>query len=73
MLEKDEKIKSVKGTNYFSAPECCEEGSNSFEGKPLDIWALGVTMFILIFKKLPFYLENEENVIGLLNLIAEAK
>ena len=33
---------------------------NIIHGKPLDIWALGVTSYILAYKKLPF-VENDDN------------
>jgi serine/threonine protein kinase len=48
------------------------EEIKEFAGKPLDIWALGVTIYILAFKELPFKTENSENVIELLDLISNA-
>lgn len=71
-------FKSVEGTTYFFAPECCkeeedEENKKGYKGKPVDIWALGVTTFILVFKTLPFCESNSENVIGLYDLIAKGE
>ena len=48
------------------APECCDRKlkSNlyqyiatvqSFSGKAVDVWALGVTLFCMLYNKLPFY------------------
>jgi [calcium/calmodulin-dependent protein kinase] kinase len=67
--EGDKVSKKVEGTMFFYAPECCEEDIKEFAGKPLDIWALGVTTYILTFKKLPFELENQEDILGLLDHI----
>lgn len=40
---------------YFYAPEMCKEDADSeFEAFPLDIWALGVTLYCLVYLKLPF-------------------
>lgn len=65
--------KKVEGTMYFMAPECCEEEVKQFAGKPLDIWALGVTTFILTYKDLPFKPDNPENIIELMDLISNGK
>lgn len=32
--------------------------SNAEIGKPVDIWALGVSLYCLIYRKLPFYHDN---------------
>ncbi len=45
----------------------------SFAGKPLDIWALGVTLFIMTFNKLPIRGEDDGNIMEILDLINEAK
>ena len=44
-----------------------------FKGKPVDVWALGVTAFILTFRKLPFIPENPSNLIELFAIIEAAK
>jgi serine/threonine protein kinase len=35
----------------------------SFSGKAADIWALGVTLYCMIYKQLPFWDENEFTII----------
>ena len=58
------------------APECCDRkniGFNeyiscianveSFSGKAADIWALGVTLYCMIFNELPYWAETEFGVI----------
>lgn len=59
------------GTLYFNAPEICgdEQDPNAVKGKPLDIWALGVTAYILAYNKLPFVVDNSLDVSGLLEKI----
>lgn len=63
---------------YFYPPECCsahnaESGNSNFAGKPVDIWALGVTAFVLTFRELPFKPENPDSIIELFDLIAQAE
>jgi [calcium/calmodulin-dependent protein kinase] kinase len=75
MLQENEDKVSVKaeGTMFFQAPECCDSECKDFAGKPLDIWALGVTIYIFVYKELPFKPENPENIIELLDMIANAE
>ena len=76
-MEKDDNFKSkvlnqIEGTMFFYAPEMCIEDHTEFQGKPLDVWALGITLYLLIYRKLPF--DNDEgNMIDILDQIAEAK
>lgn len=46
------------GTFFFFPPECCGENQNC-EVAPMDVWALGVTFYAFVFKKLPFSAESE--------------
>jgi len=77
MLGGDDHFNNVEGTTYFFAPECCrdeeDDSKKGYAGKPADIWALGVTTFILVFKKLPFSEENNENILGLYDIIAKGE
>lgn len=41
------------GTIDYAAPEVL--GGEPYEGKPQDIWALGVLLYTIIFKENPFY------------------
>ncbi|XP_059155965.1 calcium/calmodulin-dependent protein kinase kinase 1-like isoform X2 [Physella acuta] len=50
------------GTPAFMAPETLKDDANNFQGKALDIWALGITLYCFIYGKVPF---EEEYVLGL--------
>lgn len=47
-----DEIMSTAGSNYFFSPEIC--AGISYKGKKSDIWALGVTLYYMFFKKYPF-------------------
>ena len=55
--------KKVDCNDYFRPAETCDlnddEGKKEYKGMPVDIWALGVTAYILSYKKFPFYSEND--------------
>lgn len=54
----------------FNAPEKCAIDSNDIvHGKPLDVWALGVTIFMLTYKTFPYDIINVENKIELMDKI----
>ena len=65
----------------FRAPETINLNGNSdnnggdtnreYQGKPLDIWALGVTLYILTYLKFPF--DTDKGVLELYKIIKEAK
>jgi [calcium/calmodulin-dependent protein kinase] kinase len=42
------------GTPAFYAPEMCNADIDEFEMVPTDSWALGVTLYQLVYGKLPF-------------------
>lgn len=44
-------IKTV-GSNYYFSPEICKGEMHT--GKPSDVWALGVTLYYILFKDYPF-------------------
>mmetsp|Transcript_47516 Transcript_47516/g.54705 ORF Transcript_47516/g.54705 Transcript_47516/m.54705 type:complete len:377 (+) Transcript_47516:47-1177(+) len=54
----DDSMSKTEGTYHFLPPECCSAATTKFSGKAADVWAVGITMFALLFKKLPFYGEN---------------
>lgn len=58
----NDQMDSTEGTYFFMAPELFKI-KKGVEGKPLDIWALGVSFYSFIFLKLPFYGENMDAVI----------
>lgn len=49
-------INKTAGTPAFTAPEACAEGD--FSGKAADIWACGVTLYMLTHGKVPFMSAN---------------
>lgn len=50
-----------------------ENPGDSFSGKPLDMWALGVTLYIMTFNKLPIKERNEGDTLELLDLISKGE
>ncbi|XP_059511209.1 calcium/calmodulin-dependent protein kinase kinase 1 isoform X2 [Stegostoma tigrinum] len=50
----DALLSSTAGTPAFMAPETLSETRKSFHGKALDVWAIGVTLYCLVFGKCPF-------------------
>jgi serine/threonine protein kinase len=75
LLDEKSNGSNSTGTLYFNAPEICgdEQDPNAIKGKPLDIWALGVTTYLLAFSKLPFVGENSMDVSGILESILKSE
>ncbi|XP_016434080.1 serine/threonine-protein kinase GRIK1 [Nicotiana tabacum] len=48
----NDKLRRSPGTPVFTAPECCVGGR--YHGKAADTWAVGVTLYCMIFGKYPF-------------------
>ena len=44
------------------APEECDPDCSAFGAKQIDVWALGVTMFCMMFNKTPFWGETEYKI-----------
>eukprot|EP00123_Amoebidium_parasiticum_P011861 comp20946_c0_seq1/m.27999 comp20946_c0_seq1/g.27999 ORF comp20946_c0_seq1/g.27999 comp20946_c0_seq1/m.27999 type:complete len:458 (-) comp20946_c0_seq1:440-1813(-) len=51
--DKDQLSRSV-GSVAFWAPEMCTAEATVYAGMPLDVWAMGVTLYAFIFAKVPF-------------------
>ena len=73
----EDNIGSNGDTNdNFRAPETINLNDNDnnqnreYQGKPLDIWALGVTIYILTYLKFPF--DTDKGVLELYKIIKEA-
>ncbi len=50
----DDTLTKTEGTFHFMPPEVCDPDVSSFSGKKADIWAVGVTLFALVYNRLPF-------------------
>ncbi|XP_063060703.1 calcium/calmodulin-dependent protein kinase kinase 1b [Engraulis encrasicolus] len=50
----DALLSSTAGTPAFMAPETLIDQDESFSGKALDVWAMGVTLYCFAFGKCPF-------------------
>uniref|UniRef100_A0A8C8LVU4 non-specific serine/threonine protein kinase n=1 Tax=Oncorhynchus tshawytscha TaxID=74940 RepID=A0A8C8LVU4_ONCTS len=50
----DALLSSTAGTPAFMAPETLSDIHQSFSGKALDVWAMGVTVYCFVFGKCPF-------------------
>lgn len=50
----------MEGTYTFLPPECCSFDTVSYSMKKADIWALGVTLYILVFNRFPFDIGKTE-------------
>ncbi|CAK6966724.1 calcium/calmodulin-dependent protein kinase kinase 1b [Scomber scombrus] len=62
----DALLSSTAGTPAFMAPEMMTECEQSFSGKALDVWAIGVTLYCFVFGMCPFY---DEYIVSLHNKI----
>ncbi|KAM9734097.1 calcium/calmodulin-dependent protein kinase kinase 1b isoform 1-T1 [Menidia menidia] len=62
----DAMLSSTAGTPAFMAPEMMSEDQQSFSGKAVDVWAIGVTLYCFVFGKCPFY---DEYIVSLHNKI----
>lgn len=58
-LKNGQKIGKILGTAYYVAPEVIEE---EFDNKA-DIWSLGIILYIMLTKKIPFNGKNDRGII----------
>lgn len=56
----DDMIQRSPGTPVFTAPECCT--GSAYHGKTADIWALGVTLYCMLFGCYPFIGETLQDM-----------
>lgn len=54
----DDMQTSTVGTYFFFPPESCNPDNPRFSGKAADIWALGITLYALVYQCLPFWAES---------------
>jgi serine/threonine protein kinase len=62
-------ISSAYGTPLFTSPEACSK-KKDFSGKSTDIWALGITFYILMYGVIPYdnlYMISPSNLYELLS------
>ena len=57
---KSRKAYEAKGTPFYAAPELCDH-DNGFDAFKADVWALGMTLFLLLERRRPFDLDNLQN------------
>ena len=48
-FETSDIMTKTAGTYHFFPPECCDPEIDEYSGKIADIWALGVTLYCMIF------------------------
>ena len=58
----DDRLSKTAGTPAFLAPESVDPDTRYFHGRPLDVWACGVTLFCLVFGTLPFQHASEREL-----------
>lgn len=68
--KEDDRLKSSSGSPAFASPELSHVGTAAVSGKAADIWAMGVTLYALIYGCLPF---NNHNVLELYENIRHEK
>lgn len=51
----DALLSGTAGTPAFMAPETMTDHEQTFSGKALDLWAMGITLYCFVFGKCPFY------------------
>ena len=56
----DQRLKVFCGTPSYMAPEITRK--NDYEGRPVDIWALGVTLYVMLTGEFPFRGTNEQDL-----------
>ncbi|KAL2312052.1 Serine/threonine-protein kinase ppk34 [Schizosaccharomyces pombe] len=65
-LPKDGFVKPASGTPAFMAPELFDNELKKIKGKPLDIWSMGVTLYVIAFAEFPF---NGSTILDMINVI----
>ncbi len=50
-----------------------DKSNKKFEGKPVDVWALGISLYIATFLKMPFVPSVQNNFLELFRIIEKAE
>ena len=54
IFDQEDVLYKTAGTPAFIAPEANSATGEHFEGLPLDVWAMGVTLYCFLFACVPF-------------------
>ena len=54
-FDQNDLMAKTAGTYHFFPPECCDPDVEQYSGRVADIWALGATLYCLIFNELPYW------------------
>jgi len=54
----DDHLRSLSGSPAFTSPELSQTGIPNVSGKAADIWAMGITLYALVYGILPFRNHN---------------
>jgi serine/threonine protein kinase len=58
----DFKVTGEDGTKAFMPPECFDDG-REYSPKPVDIWSIGVSIYVTLFEVFPFDISSEDQLI----------
>jgi len=58
-VDDSEMLKKTVGSPAFLPPELCANDCDRVTGPPIDVWAIGVTLYFLYFGKIPFNGDTE--------------
>ena len=53
-------ISGMQGSAAFFAPEV--QSRHQYKPRPLDVWALGVTIYVFMFDEMPFQGETVDEI-----------
>lgn len=60
LSDPDQPLEDTDGTPAFYSPEEC--GGELYLGKPADVWSFGITMYVMVYGRLPFFEADDEGV-----------
>ena len=63
----DDGMSKTAGTLHFFPPESCGADKGKFSGQAADVWALGLTLYAVVYLQLPFRGECFADVIRGIN------
>eukprot|EP00003_Mantamonas_plastica_P028978 TRINITY_DN6787_c0_g1_i1.p1 TRINITY_DN6787_c0_g1~~TRINITY_DN6787_c0_g1_i1.p1 ORF type:complete len:131 (-),score=20.64 TRINITY_DN6787_c0_g1_i1:29-421(-) len=66
LTEPDQKIRKTAGSPAYLSPQVCS--GESYKGPPVDVWALGVTLYVMLTGNVPFM---SDHIMDLYRMIKE--